>query len=118
MFRVMDFAVEVAAKREGATRFEVRPGKIYPAALVDLRNAVESGRSVDGALLIYYNGAKRMPAEAWELALVPRGQVDESDVATRAVALELTRGWFTELLHRSINGPMELHILKDENWRL
>lgn len=120
MLRWDDLVVEEAPQRGGAVRFVVKPGQMYPAAVADLQDAVESKRSVEGTLLkMYLETAARLPDRAWDVALVPRAQVRNGDVEMRRGVLELARMWFTELLHRSVdNVPMELKILKDVDWRL
>lgn len=111
---------EVEAIQPGARRFEVKPSKMYPAAIADLRAALEENRAVSGALVMYKGQAGRVDAEAWGLALMSReSMTSQAAIATRMIALDLARLWFTEYLHQSINhAPLELRILKDDDWRL
>jgi hypothetical protein len=134
---------EVKAVQPRARRFEVEPSEMYPAALADVQVALEENRAVSGALVLYKHRATQLAVEAvaswqenddfiltrtvkhvdtkaWELALLPRDSItDARAVEIRAEALEIARLWFTERLHQFINhAPMELHILKDDDWRL
>lgn len=118
--RVDSLVTEVQAVQLGTRRFQVEPSVMYPAALADLQNAVETNRATSTALGTYKAQAGRLDSEAWGLALVARGEVSSSAaLLVRSQALELARLWFTEHLHQHIDyGPLEIRILRNDDWRL
>jgi len=118
--KVDSLVTEVEAIQPGARRFEVEPSEMYPAVLADLQNAVENNRAVSTALGTYKAQGAQLDPEAWELALVPRGELtSQAALAARSQALELARLWFTERLHQHIDhAPLELRILRNADWRL
>lgn len=118
--RVNRLVVEVQAVQPGARRFEIEPSEMYPVVLTDLQNAVKTNRVVSAALETYKTQAAQLDPEAWKLATVPRGELSSpAALIVRSRALELARRWFTEHLHQFIDhAPLELHILKDKDWRL
>lgn len=121
--------------------FNVAPGEMYPAAIRFIQTQLIEGKQGDGVIRAqYYPAAEALPAEAWELALLPRDEVgNKKHIELRAAALETARLWFTELLHRALRwqaagmkeskfwhtepptaatAPLGLYIQKDERWRL
>lgn len=118
--RVSEFAVEASPVQPEARRFQVKPSAMYPAALADLQDALETNRTVSTALETYKAQAAQLDPEAWGLALTVRGELtSRAALLARSGALELARLWFTESLHQFIDhGLLEIHILKDEDWRL
>lgn len=117
MIRVFELVTEIAP-----CDFEIEPGVLYPAAVEHIKECLAQNIRGDGVIKdVYFPQAQALPAEAFALALTPRGDVDAGDLETRAQALELARVWFTEMLHRAVGGDgtqMRLHILKDEAYRL
>lgn len=120
MMQLDELTTEVEAAQSDARRFEVEPSEMYPAALDDLRREADSSWFVSTARETYKQQAAQLPEEAWELALVPRGEVSShAALVVRSQALELARLWFTECLHQHIDyAPLELRILGDADWRL
>lgn len=118
--KASDFAVEVTPVQLEARRFQVKPSMMYPAALADLQDALETNRTVSTALETYKVQGAQLDPEAWGLALTVRGELtSRAALLARSRALELARLWFTEHLHQLIDhGLLEIHILKDEDWRL
>ena len=121
--------------------FVIDPGEMYPAMVEFIQAQITEGKQGDGIIRSqYYPAAQALPAEAWQLALIPRQEVArKADIEARATALEIARLWFTELLHRALRwqaagmadatfwyteppegagAPLGLRIEKDERWRL
>jgi hypothetical protein len=105
--------------------FEIGPGVLYPEAIADIRALLASGylpqaktKAGMDALMILHTQAKRVPAEAWDMALSAEPPLPERG-EIRAMALELARLWFTEKLHQAVDyKPMALRILKDERYKM
>lgn len=128
------------AKTDDRGRYAVVPGEIYPATIgwiTSNRDALAEALAQPDAVLITraLNGdtlaafvvrarqnvteALAVPVMGWQLAVVPRSQVVDDDVALRARALETARRFFTEMLHQSVGGgALHIRILKDEAWKL
>lgn len=104
--------------REG---FEVVTDELYPAAIEDLREAVQYGvEPKPGPLLNYYRAALALPDEAWECAIMTKAGLAEDKRRLRATVLEVARLWFTELVHETVDHrPMYLRIRKGSvDWSL
>lgn len=110
----------VRADEPEVTWFEVQPGQMYPAMVRLIRGSLAHNEVPDGALVPLWESAAQVTERGWNLALMPRDAcVTFDDVAQRTRALETCRLWFTELLHRSVDGQrMGLRITKDERYRL
>ncbi len=130
-------SIEERDDPERVVWYGVDPDIIYPATVKRIREVLASGEipqelvdpssplEVDprGVARLYLSDASRVPADAWQLALTPRGEFDEESPALsdRAFALEVARRWFTQALHVMAGGNgtgMGIHILKDERYRL
>lgn len=100
--------------------FVADPSELYPAAIAHVRRIVEQELLPNHpALEQLYLQAKALPAEAWDLALLDKDNVEEALYEIRAAALEIARQWATELLHQLIGGgPMAIKIPKDLRFRL
>lgn len=123
--------------------YQVQPRVVYPMMVAYIRQALgETPADVThglrpktvSAIRPLLQQAKALPPEAWELALVPRADVEAANLITRlrnrwpdketalsvrGQALEIARLWFTELLHERVGYmPLRVHITKDERWRL
>lgn len=100
--------------------FVANPAELYPQAITHVRRIVEEQLIPSHpALQQLYEEAKALPAEAWDLALLDKDEVEAALHSIRAAALEIARQWATELLHQLIGGgPMAIKILKDLRYRL
>jgi hypothetical protein len=109
-------------EREGDDRswFSVQPGEVYPAALEELADAVQSGQAPkDPPLASLYARAAALGPEGLRLGTEPRDALPDELVPVRAEALEIARLWFTEQLHQAVEGrPIGLHIARDDAWKL
>ena len=123
---------------DGRTWYAVDPDIVYPATIKRIQAVLKSSEipqelvdpaspiEVDprGVARLYLSDASRVPADAWKLALIPRGEFDQDSPALgdRAFALEVARRWFTQALHVQTGGNgsgMGIHILaKDKAYRL
>jgi hypothetical protein len=144
-FNVMDLVAE--EERPDLPDIEhcyvVDPAAMYPAVIGHIQDVLESGRAMGPHMATHLTDARRLPREAWHLALIPKGQLSDEQRALspdfvptlvagddtlqrlgggellRAIALEVARRWFTAVLHAAVgNAPMNIHIIKDEDWRL
>lgn len=116
-------AIAKPEPRENETRpwFVVEPGELYPAALAHVALVVKNGARPPDPLGLLFDQARQLPTNALtELALIPFSEVGNSQKTrtARATALEIARLWFTELLQTTVGGPIGLHILKNEDWKL
>lgn len=109
--------------------YAVAASELYPPTIARIGEVLEAGgipqELVDpdppigvsreqGALRLLSN-ARRVPAGAWEDALVSRDEVNGAErLEARAQALEVARHWFTRALHMSTGGGgLNLHILNN-----
>lgn len=99
------------------TWFAVQPAELYPATLAHIQKVLEGQRPPD-PLGMYFDAARRLAPAAWAAAELERAACPVDLLAVRAEALEIARLWFTEMLHQAAAGPIGLHILKDERYRL
>jgi hypothetical protein len=121
---------EVRDERTGGGRsdwFAVKPAEIYPAAIADMKKALEKpmGEIPEAFRTVFIEARdvgkeQGVPRdEAFDLALKPRrGMTSPKRIAARAAALEAARRWFTRSLKMQVKKPLGLHILKDEADRL
>lgn len=119
-----------ARHADGATWYQLEPGRVYPAILRHIEEALDrEAVAPDGALAPLWSAAGRLPREAWQWARIPKHKCPAEYAPFRAQALEIARLWFTELLHREHSGiphpregealrPLGVHLLRDEAWRL
>jgi hypothetical protein len=107
--------------------FAVKPAEIYPAALADIKEALqkEMGDIPQEFRTVFIEardvGKKQgVPRdEAFALALKPRaGLQSPKKIQARAAALEAARRWFTRCLKEQFKKPFGLHILKDGAYQL
>lgn len=121
--------------------FAVDPDRMFPAVIGLIRaGAKPTDRSglVDGELVRDEDAAKYLrdlarvshATQALDDALLPLVERAEGDPlppaetldaprrAARAAVLETARLWFTNELQRAVGGPIGVHILKRERWRL
>jgi hypothetical protein len=117
---------------DGVKGFEVSPAVMYPAMVTEVKAALKEGKGpakfldtegTPNPLRMYYDDAKQIGSEAFDLALVPYDSatgLSADDKSKRNAALECARKWFTELLHQSIGGkPMGLRIAaEDKQYKL
>lgn len=133
MYDALKMATAVG-EQGGYQVFEIAPADLYPATVGRIQEAIAGGElpaelidhnpadpriaPAQGAMQ-YMAEAQAIPNRAWSLADVPRDQITkQADVALRAQALEMARRWFTRALQLAAGGPIGLHILKDEDYRL
>ena len=119
-----------ARHADGSTWYKIEPGRVYPAILRHIEEALDrEAVAPDGALAPLWSAAGRLPREAWQWARIPKHRCPAEDAPFRAQALEIARLWFTELLHREHSGtlhpregeamrPLGVHILRDDDWKL
>jgi hypothetical protein len=107
--------------------FAVRPAEIYPAAIAEIKEALQKkmGDIPQEFRTVFIEardvGKKQgIPRnEAFALALKSRaGLQSPKKVDARAAALEAARRWFTRALKEQFKKPFGLHILKDEAYQL
>lgn len=107
--------------------FAVAASDLYPPTIARIRDVLASGEipaelvdqnppvgvSREQGALRLLSSARRVPAEAWDMALEPREDVNHPEnVEARAQALETTRHWFTRALHMAAGGGgLNLHIV-------
>ena len=102
----------------GYRAVEADPADLYPQTIAHIRQRLAANSAPDGALKQEWDAALQIPQAAWEVALLPKGQVNESAHALRAAALEIARRWFTEVLHQAVGGPVALRITRDLTYKL
>jgi len=119
-----------AKEWNGKERFEVDPGVTIPATVKRIQECmqhkfqppeelIDEAReelAADNANALL-KMARALPAEAWDLALQSKEQVDPEKWAMRAEALALVNSWFSDALAIQLGGPLHLHILKDEKFK-
>lgn len=116
------FEIAKVEERPGADRawFVIDPSVMYPAVLRHI--AQVTTRPPEPLGVLFDQQVQQFPVNALcGLGLVPFSAGVEGDPAVRQMrgaALEIGRLWFTELLQVAVGGPVGLHILKNEDWRL
>lgn len=126
--------VENEKRDDERTWFAVDPDIAYPATIKRIQEAIAEGKipqelvenfaaeEIDprGVARRYLGEVNAMPSDGWALAVRPRESVQRSsDLALRARALEWVRLWLTQALHVAVDGgPMGIHILRREAWKI
>ena len=105
------------------TAYAVDPAVMYPAALADMLEALPNASALSTALGQEITAVRDiLTQEQIDRALTPKDETaewSEEAKSNRARLLNHSRRWFTEKLHAAINHkPLNLHILKDERYRL
>lgn len=115
------FAIAKAEERPEADRawFALNPGELYPATLGHVRQVLEGPRPAE-PLGQLYDRARALPVEILTAVAETPSKAAYSNalVLQRAEALEVARLWFTEMLQQAVGGPIGVHILKDERFKL
>ena len=97
---------------------EVIDKKIGPDKVVELHGSSNPLCAPGAAAAKWLGDVKKVDKKIWDLALMPRDKVHgREDIAKRAVALELARGWFTRAL-KAKHCPLAIQITKNEKYRL
>lgn len=122
MLNVFDIAMpEERVDIPDRAAYVIEPARAYPAALADMTDALDNIGSLPSALQSIITPVRDLLTPE-RIALTEKS-LDEIDNANarveRARLLEAARLWFTEKLHAALNfKPLNLHILKDERYRL
>lgn len=104
---------------ENDGRLDVDTSRMYPAALAHVQDVLSKGIVPGAPLDKLYLEAEKIPEGAWKAALNPPEECSEKYLTQRAMALEISRLWFTELLHLAMGGgTMHVHLIKDERFKL
>lgn len=119
-------ALELVTREErenddGYDWYSADPDVMYPAAIKYAHSLLVDGADVPMYLRQHVEKLRSagMPAAAWEAA--EAGDVDllsPQRRAQRAEILEAARLIFTARLREQADGPIGLHILKSDGWRL
>jgi hypothetical protein len=121
----LKFVVLEQRENEDRAFYAVKPSEIYPAMIEHIKETLVAGKApakfldtegTPNPLCMYHDEAKRLPAKALDLALVPYAEaLGTAEKSERNAALECARKWFTELLHQALRGaPIGLHILSED----
>lgn len=111
---------------EGRLHYQLAPAEMYAVAVPAVVRALRNGVDPGGALSQYFQSARTLPPEAWELALIPTPEFFAEyppgceERHQRAYALQLAQRWFIEHLHQESGGngrAIHVSITKDPNWR-
>lgn len=96
------------------------PDVMYPAALDYAQSLMAPDSSVP--MYVQQHVAKlrgdSLPESAWDAARGPSDELTARQREHRAAALEGARLIFTAMLREQNGGPIGLHILKSDRWRL
>lgn len=138
-------AAEAAAGTNFRTWYDIDPDLMYPAVIQYLGDSqqelIELNKQSEAQLVtLALDGNKaahfvlkarqtisllhQVGIEDWYLAICPRSDFEDGTGAAnasaqrRGIALEVARLFFTEALHQATKGPIGVHILKAEHWRL
>ncbi len=94
--------------------YEIQAAALYPAMVQYVQKVVAQGRCPNADVKVYFEQAKKLDPKAWEAALSPAQSCPADLKDARAVALEVCRLWFTEVLHQAHGGgEMNVHIIPD-----
>lgn len=116
--KVMDYVEREDRNDPERDWYQLDPDVVYPIALDELVKLVKGEVETPPYLARHVTAAKRLPADAFDLARVSFGKFPPERRLDRALALEGARFIFTGLLREQNGGPIGVHILKRENWRL
>lgn len=135
-YDVLKLAKKLDRSDAGATWYEVKPAKVYPATVKRILEVMKEGIlpkelldyspsrdpmvSPGAGAMMYVRDARQINPEAWGWALKPREEFTKAEeIGSRALALELARRWFTRALHMTMEGePIGIRITEDEKYRL
>ena len=118
MLNVFEHAVEEPREGEDHKWFAVETGTAYPATVAHILDVLEKEVQQQGYLNTLLGAARQLPAEAWDHALLAKDQVAEDQLTARAQALDITRKWFTEMLHTAVGGPIGVHLTKNLTYKI
>lgn len=118
--KALDFVTLEERDDPNATWYAVDPDVVYPAALEYAQSLLEDGASVPMYLQQHVAGlrAADLSDSAWDNALEPSEGLTAKRREDRATVLEAARLIFTALLREQSGGPVGVHILANDRWRL
>lgn len=95
--------------------YKVRPSIAYPAAIEFIKAELASGASQPEYLRQPIALARKVTADGWKLALLPRDELAPEKRKEREDALESARLVFTALLREQNGGPIHIKIVVDDD---
>jgi hypothetical protein len=101
--------------------FEVAPSDLYPGMVEHLKPIKDKKIFPQGQtpLSAYYAVLIGLPDDVFTLIDMAAEDTPTDRLRERAAILEISRLWFTEMLHYQLGSvPMGLRILKDDKYRL
>lgn len=103
--------------------YEVDPGVMFPATIARIQEWL-TGADVpeivggDYATAVQFQReAKSIPAEAWELALIPFELCLEAKRPMRATALAFADNFFSRALSLAVGGAVHIHVIRNDDYR-
>jgi len=109
--------------KDRGDRYEVDPGVMFPATVARIREWL-AGADVpeivggDYATAVQFQReVKSIPAEAWELALVPYSQCSDTARLVRAAALAFADNFFSRALSLAAGGAVHIHFIRNDDYR-
>jgi len=102
----------------GRNWFQVDPDVVYPRTIRYIRQLVSGELENPMCISLYMAPIRALPASAWSLAGLAKGETAPGDLKMRETALELVRLVFTAVLRDQVGESIGLRILKRERWRL
>ena len=104
--------------KSGMDWFQVDPDVVYPVALTMVQRMVAGEEPTPSYCTRHITDAKRLAPDAFELAAQPLTGCPMERRADRAGAIEAARLVFSALLREQNGGPIGVHIIRRDRWKL